>query len=87
MPTTPGNAQHAQHGPTPARRRFRWELVALPIALLLGPWFMGGVDWPVHWSEIVDALHVRRPADYSATACLAATLVGVLACLRVLRSS
>jgi hypothetical protein len=86
MPTTPNNAQHNQLGPPPARRRFRWELVAIPIALLLGPWFVGGVDWPVRWGELIGALHVERTEDYSATACLAATLVGVLACARIVRS-
>jgi hypothetical protein len=85
MPTTPNNAQNPQHGPPPERLRFRWELGALPLALLLGPWFFSEVDLPVRWRDIVAALHVLSPENYSATAALAATLIAGLLILRLRR--
>jgi predicted lipid carrier protein YhbT len=87
MPTTPNNAQHAPNGPPPERWRFRWKLGALPIALLLGPWFFSEVDLPVRWRDLLAALHISSPENYSATAALAATLIAVLLILRLGRTA
>lgn len=69
--------------PSGPRQQFRWELLLIPLALLLGPWFLDSCDAPVHWRNAVEALHVRSPMDYSATVSLAAVLVAVLIVLRL----
>jgi hypothetical protein len=86
MPTTPPGGSPSPRATPPLRQRFRWELTAIPVALLVGPWFLGGFEGSVHCSEVMSNLGVHRPVDYAATVCLAATLAALLACLRIIRS-
>jgi hypothetical protein len=77
----------AQPPPSPAPRRHpRWELLAVPLALLLGPWFFRGCDAPLRWRDVTTSLGVRWPEDYTATAALAAVLVAGLLILRLYRT-
>ena len=87
MPTsTPQQTPSAPTPPSGPRRQPRWELLLIPLAVLLGPWFLGSCDAPIAWRDVTAALQVHWPQDYSATVALAAVLIATLFVLRLCRT-
>lgn len=70
------------------RARFRWELLLVPLALLLGVvLYEHAQNLAPRWSNVMDALRISQPARFTNLAVLATGLVAALAILSVLVSN
>jgi hypothetical protein len=80
--------------PTPAarmrqvrrqRRRFRWFLLTVPLALLGARWLSQGIDPAFSWDDFLDALHVRDRTRVTMLATLGVLVTAAVAIVRVVR--
>lgn len=67
----------------PRRRRFRWQTLALPLAVPLLLWLIATLNFASHWRATLDSIENRE--RFSAVCVLAAMCTALLACMRVLR--
>lgn len=74
------------HQPLPVpRMRFRWELLVVPLLLLLGlVLYEHVVDVVPQWTDVLETLRVRHRERYTNLAVLATGLVALLAIINVL---
>jgi hypothetical protein len=66
-------------------RRFRWELVLVPLTILVVAWFLSGIELTFTWTEVMERLNVQNQKRYSRLAQLGLAVVAVCAIWRVLR--
>ena len=74
--------------PRPQRWRFRWEIVAVILALMVGLWLVRGIEPSFEWREVMEALRVpgRDRERYTQLAVLGLALIGVVFVYRIFRS-
>ena len=68
-------------GPRP-QERFRWEIIALPLAVVVGLWLLTAFELPLCWDSVLSGIENR--ARFSAVCVFAAICSALLACMRVL---
>jgi len=69
----------------PRRRRFRWSLVLVPLAVLLAGWIAKSIRLGFSWGELLDSWGIVHRERYTLLACLGIACVAVVAIVRVLR--
>ena len=74
--------------PRPPRWRFRWEIVAVILALMVGLWFVRGIEPSFEWTEVMQVLRVRggERERYTQLAVLGLALIGGVLMYRIFRS-
>jgi len=65
--------------------RFRWEILWVLLAILLGLWLLSGVEPAGTFEDIMYALNVRNTDRYSRLAIIGILACGICAIVRVLR--
>jgi hypothetical protein len=66
-------------------RRFRWEIILVPLTILAAAWFINGIALSFTWEDTMHFLAVRDKARYTRLAVLGITLIAICAAWRVLR--
>jgi len=67
------------------KRRFRWELLLVPLAILFAFWFLGAIATPTFtWQGVMDAIGVKNKPRYTMLAVLGVTVTAIVAIARIL---
>lgn len=67
------------------RRKFRWFLLTIPLAVLAAQWLAQGLEPAFTWDDVLDALRVRDRTKVTMLATLGVLVTAAVAIVRVVR--
>jgi hypothetical protein len=71
--------------PANNKKTFRWELVAILIAIAVAAWLLDGVRVAFSWNDVLNWADIHNRARFTRLCLLGLWLIGLIAVIRVLR--
>ena len=73
--------------PSQTPKRFKWLLVLIPLVIIAGLWLSKGMEPAQTWDQFMTRIGIKNRERYTELAVIGVLCVGVVAVIKVLRSS